>query len=43
MHEINLRAGRTIWRPPIAIIALQNLIDATERQTSRAAQRAEAR
>ncbi len=28
MHEINLQAGRTIWRPPMAILALQNLIDA---------------
>ena len=27
MHEINLQAGRTIWRPPMAILALQNLID----------------
>jgi hypothetical protein len=28
MHEINLHAGRTIWRPPMAIQALQNLVDA---------------
>ena len=28
MHEINLEAGRTIWRAPMAILALQNLIDA---------------
>jgi hypothetical protein len=28
MHEINLRARRPIWQPPIAIAALQNLIDA---------------
>ena len=27
MHEINAQAGRTIWRPPMAILALQNLID----------------
>lgn len=32
MHEINLEAGRPIWRPPIAIVALQNLIDAAERE-----------
>ncbi len=31
MHEINLEVGRTIWRPPLAIVALQNLIDAAER------------
>jgi hypothetical protein len=31
MHEVNVRAGRTIWRPPLAILALQNLIDAAER------------
>ena len=30
MHEINLQAGRTIWRPPLAVVALQNLIDAAE-------------
>ena len=23
MHEINLEAGRPIWRPPIALVALQ--------------------
>ena len=32
MHEINLEAGRPIWRPPIALVALQNLIDAAERE-----------
>ena len=32
MHEINLQAGRPIWRAPMAIIALQNLIDAAERE-----------
>ena len=31
LHEVNLRAGRAIWRPPMAILALQNLIDAAER------------
>lgn len=34
MHEINLQAGRPIWRPPIAVVALQNLIDAAERERS---------
>lgn len=42
MHEINLQAGRPIWRAPMAIIALQNLIDAAESETSSSAQRAEA-
>ena len=42
MHEINLQAGRPIWRAPMAIIALQNLIDAGESETSSSAQRAEA-
>jgi hypothetical protein len=28
MHEINIEAGRPIWRPPMAIAALQNLIEA---------------
>ena len=32
MDEINLEAGRTIWRPPIAVAALQNLVDAAERE-----------
>jgi hypothetical protein len=32
MHEINIEAGRRIWRPPMAIIALGNLIDAAQRQ-----------
>ena len=31
MHEINLEAGRPIWRAPVAVAALQNLIDAAER------------
>jgi hypothetical protein len=30
MHEVNLEAGRPIWRPPLAIVALQNLIAAAE-------------
>ncbi len=32
LDEVNLVAGRTIWRPPLAIVALQNLIDAAERE-----------
>ena len=32
MHEINLGAGRPIWQAPMAIIALQNLVDASERE-----------
>ena len=32
MHEVNLQAGRTIWQPPMAILALQNLIDAAGRE-----------
>jgi len=30
MREINLETGRPIWRAPIAVAALQNLIDAAE-------------
>lgn len=30
MQEINLEAGRPIWHAPVAIAALQNLIDAAE-------------
>ena len=33
MHEINLEAGRPIWRPPIAVQALQNLVDAADQRT----------
>ncbi len=32
MHEINLEAGRPIWHAPMAVAALQNLIDAAERE-----------
>ena len=32
MHEINIEAGRKIWRPPTAVIALENLIGAAQRQ-----------
>ena len=30
MHEINLEAGRPIWRAPLAVAAMQNLIDVAE-------------
>ena len=32
MYEINLEAGRPIWHAPMAIHALQNLVDAAERE-----------
>ena len=34
MHEINLEAGRRIWTAPIAVTALQNLIDAAAQERS---------
>jgi hypothetical protein len=34
MHQINLQAGRRIWRPPLAVQALQNLVDAAEQASS---------
>lgn len=34
MHEINLEAGRVIWRPPLAVQALENLVDLAEREGS---------
>jgi hypothetical protein len=40
MHEINLQAGRVMWRPPLAVAALQNLIDAAEREAAPLARRA---
>jgi hypothetical protein len=33
MSEINLEASRAIWHPPMAVQALQNLVDAAERET----------
>ena len=36
MHEINLEAGRPMWRAPIAVAALQNLIDAADAMRARA-------
>jgi hypothetical protein len=34
MHVINLEAGRPIWRPSLAVQALQNLVDAAEREAA---------
>ena len=34
MHEINLQAGREIWHAPLAVQALQNVVDAAEREVS---------
>jgi Mrp family chromosome partitioning ATPase len=42
MHEINLEAGRPIWRAPLAVAALQNLIDAAEWESTRSPTRGEA-
>jgi hypothetical protein len=42
MHEINLQAGRRIWRAPTAVIALQNLIDTAEQAAALPAQPTEA-
>jgi hypothetical protein len=33
-HEVNLQAGRPIWHAPMAVAALQNLVDAAEREGS---------
>jgi hypothetical protein len=38
MHQINPQAGRPIWRASMAVLALQNLIDAAEREASPPAQ-----
>jgi hypothetical protein len=32
MNRVNLTAGAPIWRPPIAIRALENLITTAERE-----------
>jgi hypothetical protein len=37
MHEVNLEAGRRIWQPRMAILAVQNLIAAAERDGVRSA------
>jgi hypothetical protein len=34
MHEINLEAGRPTWCAPVAFAALQELIDAAEREST---------
>jgi len=34
LHEVNLEAGHVVWQPPMAILALQNLIDAAEAQAA---------
>jgi hypothetical protein len=31
MHQVNLAAGKVIWRPPMAIRALENLIAAANK------------
>ena len=36
MHEIDLEARRPMWRAPIAVAALQNLIDADDAMRARA-------
>jgi hypothetical protein len=35
MEEINFEAGRPIWRAPIALQALQNLVTAAEQEPAR--------
>jgi hypothetical protein len=32
MEEVNLEAGRPIWRPPMAIRVLENLVEAANRR-----------
>lgn len=34
MHEVNIEAGRPIWHPPVAVRAMQNLVDAAQREGS---------
>jgi hypothetical protein len=34
LMQINLEAGRPIWRPPLAVPALQNLIDGAARKAA---------
>jgi uncharacterized membrane protein YhaH (DUF805 family) len=38
MNEINFEAGRPIWRPPLAVQALENLVDAAEREAAYASE-----
>jgi hypothetical protein len=35
MEEVNIEAGRPIWRPPMPIRALGNLVEAAEDAASR--------
>ena len=39
MELVNVAAGYTVWRPPMAILALQNLIEAAEREAQTGAAR----
>jgi hypothetical protein len=39
MHQVNLAAGKVIWRPPMAIIALSNLIATADKRENRAGTR----
>lgn len=32
MERVNIEAGRPIWQPPMAILALENLIEAAHGQ-----------
>jgi hypothetical protein len=34
VHEVNIAAGRPIWRPPIATRAMTNLIAAAQRESN---------
>ncbi len=36
MTEVNIEAGRLIWQPPMAILALSNLIEAAASETGQA-------
>ena len=35
MEEVNIEAGRPIWRPPMAILALENLVEAARTEVAR--------
>ena len=35
MERVNLRAGRPIWQPPMAIRALENLVEAANQTVAR--------
>jgi nucleotidyltransferase/DNA polymerase involved in DNA repair len=34
MHRVNVKAGRPIWHAPMAIIALENLVEAARRDST---------